>query len=264
MVRARRTLAVAAVVLVVAGCNALAGALAGPPPTPQPCGQVFNPVRCLAMTDAAASQLGTTREDIVAIEVIPGPTPEIIDGKTILRTYSGGPPIDVNVTLADATIHRVPMNCGGVASTPACVDEPHLRAGSITQGGYRDVPAGSTPLPTIAPDALAAATVLRVDRLDIPIDHVGRNEIRLGEALLPNGILTTAEFALVDVWPPGVSIVDGEVWLEIHSMDDGKPFQNYYDHGWRDGTERVEAILTFDVFRFDPGAVLSIADVVVR
>src|SRR5215204_3700372 len=102
MVRARRT---AAVVLVVAGCNALAGALAGPPPTPQPCGQVFNPVRCLAMTDAAASQLGTTREDIVAIGVIPGPTPEIIDGKTILRTYSGGPPIDVNVTLADATIH---------------------------------------------------------------------------------------------------------------------------------------------------------------
>jgi hypothetical protein len=263
----RRSTAIAlglAAVFVVAGCDALAGALAGPAPTPQPCGQVFNPVRCLAMTDAAASQLGTTREDIVAIEIIPEPTPEIRDGKTILQTRSGGPPIDVNVTLADGTTRRVSMNCVGIASTPACVDDPHLRAGSITEGGYRDVPADSTPLPTIAPDALAAATVLRIDRLDIPIDHVGRNEIRLGEALLPNGILTTAEFAVIDAWPAGISIIDGEVSLEIRSMDDGKPFQNYYDHGWREGTERVEAILIFNVFRFEPGAVLSIADVVVR
>jgi hypothetical protein len=41
-------------------------------------------------------------------------------------------------------------------------------------------------------------------------------------------------------------------------------FWNIYDHGWIEGTERVEAILEFDVLHHDPGAVLSIADVVVR
>jgi len=39
---------------------------------------------------------------------------------------------------------------------------------------------------------------------------------------------------------------------------------NIYEHGWREGIEGVEAVLVFDVFRFEPGATLSIRDVVVR
>jgi hypothetical protein len=167
------------------------------------------------------------------------------------------------VTLADGTMHQVAM-CGGVDMAPPCVDDPHLTWSSVTQGGYRDVPEGSSPVPSAAPDALAGGTELRIGRLDIPIDHTGLHEIVLGEAWLPNGLLTTADLSLVDVWPSDLSIVDGRVNLEIRSKSDGQPIRNIYEHGWREGIEGVEARLVFDVFRFEPGAMLSIQDVVVR
>ena len=257
-----------AVVLVVAlaltGCEAIAGLVPKPAPTPQPCGQLYNAVRCLAMTDKAAMQLHTTREDIVSIIIAPDPTPEIIDGKTILQTTSGGPPIDLIVTLADGTITQTTLMCVGVNQEPACADDPHLTANSVTQGGYHDVPEGSSPVPSAAPDALEMATGLHLGRVDIPIDHTGSYEVVLGEAWLPNGLLTTADFQLVDAWPPDVTIIDGGVSLEIRSQLDGKPIWNIYEHGWREGVERVDAVLVFDVFHFEPGATLSIRDVVVR
>ena len=248
---------------IVAGCDALANMVKGPAPTPQPCGQVFNPVRCLAMTDKAAFQLHTTREDITAIVVVPEPTPEVRDGVTILQTRSGGPPIDLLVTLADGTLHQTTLFCVGVNTEPACVDDPHLDAHSISlDGGYFDRTADATPVPSAAPDAIEMATKLHIDRLDIPIDHTGPYQVSLGEAWLPNGLLTEADFELVDDWPPDITILDGGVSLEVRA--DGRPIQNIYEHGWREGTELVEAVLVFDVFRFDPGAKLSIADVVVR
>ena len=85
----------------------------------------------------------------------------------------------------------------------------------------------------------------------------------LGEASIPNGLLTTAEFQLVDAWPPDLSIADGRVTLEIRSQD-GKVIWNIYEHGWREGIEGVEAVLVFDVIWFEPGAKLSVQDVVVR
>lgn len=250
--------------LALTGCDALAGAIDGPPKGPEPCGQRFNAVRCLVMTDKAAMQLHTTREDIVSLTIVPDPTPEIRDGVTILHTTSGGPPIDLIVTLADGTITQTTLMCVGVNQEPACVDNPHLTARSVTQGGYHDTPEGSSPVPSAAPDALEMATGLHLGRVDIPIDHTGPNEIVLGVALLPNGLLTRADFELVDVWPADVTILDGSVSLEIRSQLDGHPIQNIYEHGWREGVEGVEAVLVFDVFRFEPGAMLSIQDVVVR
>lgn len=250
--------------LVLTGCDALAAVIAGPPKGPEPCGQRFNAVRCLAMTDKAAFQLHTTRENIVAIDVVPDPTPEVRDGVTILETRSGGAPIDLIVTLADGTITQTTLFCVGVNTEPACVDDPHLTANSVTQGGYHDSPEGAVPVPSAAPDAIEMATELRIDRVDIPIDHTGRHEIVLGEAWLPNGLLTTADFELVDVWPSDLTIIDGGVSLEIHSMSNGQPIWNIYEHGWREGIEGVEAVLVFDVFRFEPGATLSIQDVVVN
>jgi hypothetical protein len=62
-----------------------------------------------------------------------------------------------------------------------------------------------------------------------------------------------------------VSIEGAYVLLDVRSMEpDGRPFDNYYLHGWREGLERVEAVLVFEVRRFEPGAVLSIEDIVVR
>lgn len=265
--RAAATAVLASVVLVASGCDSISRAFRAnePAAVPQPCAQVFNPIRCLAMTDKAAFQLQTTREDIAAIVVVPEPTPEVRDGVTILQTRSGGPPIDLIVTLADGTIHRTTLMCVGVNTEPACVDAPHLDAHSISlDGGYYDRTADATPMPSAAPDALAEATALRIDRLDIPIDHAGTNEVVLGEAWLPNGLVTAAGFALVDDWPSGVTILDGAVRLEVRSQSDGQPIQNIYEHGWRQGIEAVDAVLVFDVFRFEPRAKLSIADVIVR
>ena len=119
--------------------------------------------------------------------------------------------------------------------------------------------------PSITPEALAQAISLRIPRLDIPVDHTGRYEVPVGEARLPNGILTSADFALVEPWPAGVSILDGGVRLEIRALDDGgTPIRNIYEHGWRPGTERVEAVLVFNVAHFDPGATLGVKDVVVQ
>jgi hypothetical protein len=256
--------ALLAAALALTGCDAITGMIAGAPKGPEPCGQRFNAVRCLAMTDKAAFQLHKTREDIVSIDVVPDPTPEVRDGVTILQTRSGGPPIDLIVTLADGTITQTTLFCVGVNTEPACVDDPHLTANSVTQGGYHDSVQGASPVPSAAPDALEMATELRLDRVDIPIDHTGRHEVVLGEAWLPNGLLTTADFELVDAWPTDVTIIDGGVTLEVRSLLEGRPISNIYEHGWREGIEGVEAVLVFDVFHFDPGAKLSIQDVVVN
>jgi hypothetical protein len=164
------------------------------------------------------------------------------------------------------------MDCAGIPGFQ-CLDDPHLRAMSPTIAGYRDVPcdgeppAGcASPVPPPDPEARAAARELRVPRLDIPIDHVGHYEIAVGAATLPNGILTTAEFGFASpAWPSDFTIAEGIVQLTVRSLDHPERFfWNIYDHGWIEGTERVEAILEFDVLHQEPGAELSIADIVVR
>ena len=90
-------------------------------------------------------------------------------------------------------------------------------------------------------------------------------EVPLGKALLPNGIATVASFEFADDWPLDVSLMEGVAQIDLRSLEsDGKPFQNYFDHGWRPGVERVEAVLAFEVLWFKKGAVLNIRDVVVR
>ena len=253
----------AAMGLVVGACQGAIDALA-PPRDPIPCEQVFNVVRCLAIRDSAANQLGTTREDVVAVEIVTEPTPETHDGITVIRTTSGAGSVDLRVTLADGSTRGAVIRCAGIPDDPGCFDDPRLVATSAAEGGYRDVPAGSSPVPSAAPDAVAAGRKLLIERLDIPIDHVGPYEVLLGEARLPNGLLTTATFKLVDDWPPGITILSRRVDMHVRSAVDGRMIRNIYEHGWREGAEPVEVFLVFDVFRFDPGAVLSIKNVLVR
>lgn len=264
MHRSPRAAPLLALVFVLTGCDALAGMFADDEqPRATPCRHEFNAVRCLAMTDSVAQRLHTTRENVVSLEIMPEPTLVVIDGVAMIPNRSGAAPIELRVTLADGSSNMTSM-CGGIPSGPACMDEPKLETDSFMTGGYRDVPQGSSPVPSAAPDAVLAATSLRIDRLDIPINSTGPHEIRLGEALLPNGLLSTVYFELVDDWPADVTIIEGGVHLEIRSIEDGRRIWNIYEHGWREGTERVEAVLVFDVFRFEPGATLSVRDVVVR
>lgn len=254
-------LAALAASLLATGCSQVPGS----PAAPAACREVFNAVRCQAMTDYVARELDTTRAQVARLVVFPEPTPEIIDGQTILVTRTGGPPVDVEVTLRDGSVHLVTLHCAGIPGNE-CRDDPHLEASSVMHGGYYDGTEAELlgGRPSIAADALADAMALIVTRLDIPVDHTGRYEVPIGEARLPNGILTEADFALVDDWPAGVSILDG-VRLEIRSLDDGgTPIRNIYEHGWRPDTEWVQAVLVFDVADFDPGATLGVMDIAVR
>jgi hypothetical protein len=250
----------------IAGCSAVVGGSAA---VPQPCGEVYGTQRCLALTDDAASRSHRTRDDVTAIDIVQFPTR---DQNGALITRSGGG-FFARLTFTDGTTTDQPM-CVGIPSGPACMDTPRLEARSIVEGGgYHDVPCpdGSppntcgTPLPTLQPAAGAGARPLGVARFEIPIDHVGAYEVPLGEVSLPNGIATAASFEFADPWPLDVSFGQGVAYLNLRSLEpDGKPFQNYFDHGWRPGVERAEAILTFDVLWFKKGAVLGIRDVVVR
>jgi hypothetical protein len=265
----------------VAGCSAVAseppsdfqtsGSLPSDlqPSDLQPCGELYSTQRCLAMTDEAASRTGRTRDDVTEILIVPLPSPE--PGVVTTRSGRG---FDVRLTFTDGTTSDQPM-CGGIGSGPACLDTPRLEARSSVAdgGGYHDIPCPEppppegcgTPLPTLEAAAVAGARPLSIARFPIPIDHLGSYEVPLGEVSLPNGVVTAASFAFVDDWPMDVSLAQGVAQIELRSLEpDGKPFQNYYDHGWRPGVERAEAVLVFDVLWFETGSVLGIRDVVVR
>lgn len=229
--------------------------------------------RCETIAVVAAKELGVEVAEVARLEVLPAPTPERNPDGSVIVTL-GGPSPEIGAVLADGSSHRFTLHCGGIASgyVPACMDEPQLRASSPTLGGYRDVPCAGEPpdgcatvQPATEPEALAAAEPLVVDALDIAIDSVGPHEIPIGTGSLPNGILSEAAFRLVDTWPDGLIILEGSVFLDVRSLaSDGVPFHNYYEHGWREGVEEIEAVLVFTVDHVEPGAVLRIADVVVR
>lgn len=250
--------------LIASGCSMLEEIAAEVPERARPCVEVYRQPRCLAMVDGAAAEISKTRADVTAATIIPDPPPE---GATL----GGAHPILLRITLADGSTHDARM-CGGLAMGPACTDDSRLDARSLTAGGYRDVPCSGeppdgcpTPFPSSDPDTLDAATPLTVAERTIAIEHDGRHEVSLGKASLPNGILTDASFAFEEGWPDDVALAGAFGWIEVRSLEpDGKPFDNYYLHGWREGVERVEAFLVFDVLWFAPGADLSIRDVVVR
>ena len=261
--RLRVTLTVAIVALVATGCQ-LVGLI--DTPTPYPCVQDYDLERCELMAEAVLGDAVVEPERVANIEIVPTPRPS--DG---IVTLGGPAPINVRVTLDDGST-AVAALCGGLSMDPMCGGELALRAVSVILGGYRDVPCFdadgqdcATPHPEIEPEAAAAAEPIEVDRLDIPIDHDGPYEVRVGEGSIPNGILSDASFSFADPWPDDVRIADSTVRIEVRSLEpDGKPFDNYYLHGWREGVERVEAVLVFEVTRFEPGAILSVEDVVVR
>jgi hypothetical protein len=231
-----------------------------------PCSVKFSEERCEAMAERAANDLDVPFDIVEALTILPDPEPDAM--------RLGGPPVYLRVQLADGTARETVIHCPGISAAfdPSCMDDPKLRPASATISGYRDVPCAddegqycATPHPAIDPDAADAADPIMIDRIDVPIDHEGDYDVHLAQGSLPNGILTEASFAFVVGWPDDVTLPDGRVLLDVRSLEpDGRPFDNYYLHGWREGVERVEAVLVFTVARFEPGAVLSIADVVVR
>jgi hypothetical protein len=231
----------------------------------------LSPRRCAYIVDWALAQAGVSAEG-ATVQLLGDPE---CAGKPAGCMVSRTMTFVVRVRVAPAggepSDHPVFCGIGGDASM-LCTDTPVIRVTS-PMSGYHDVPCGpvpggepgshcATPMPTIAPSAEAGAVSLRVPSLTIPIDHAGAYEVDLGEAVLPNGILTEASATLADDRRTDVIVQDG-IHLEVVGKD-GKPLVNAYDHGWRAGTEIVQVRLVFSVESFEPGATLTITDVVVQ
>jgi hypothetical protein len=222
------------------------------------CASKESPDRCQAMALAAANLLGVGFDQIVAIDVVPNPSPEAIDFAH--RTF-------LEVTLAGGNRQSVIISCPGIAAgyDPPCMSQPVVPIGYPLgpEGGYRDTPENATPFPELDPAAVAAATPLSIKSLDIPVTDPGHQTLVLGRATLPNGYLTAGSFAMADPWPSDVLFATGPRMV-LTPTAGGPPLQNLYEHGWHAGTEEVEATLTFDVAWFKPGASFTITDIVVR
>ena len=268
----RTGLAILAVAVLAVGCRMIPGlgGAKGAQATARPCPAIYSADRCAAILSSAAEQLGIADDDVTAVEIGPDPTPRA-DG--ILETRGGARGFAVLVH-AGGKVREIQL-CYGLPSGPACSDEPDLSGwtlGSAIGSGYDDIPcpgeppAGcASPVPSPEPAALGGATALRVGDRVIPVPASGPYEIHLGEAILPNGILTEARATLVDPTPDHVRLSSAGIHLEIRSLVPGRPpFMNRYEHGWWPGTEPVEAIVVFEARHVDPGATIEIRDVLVR
>jgi hypothetical protein len=231
--------------------------------------------RCLAVVEAAREALDGWWIGVdfgwAAIErVTLGPVSEV--------TFGGHAVAAVVFLMVDGTTYSHDVRCGGISIySLVCTDHPEiLVTGPFgLGGGYTDTPCGATPggepgsacatpMPTIDPDAAAAAVPLEIAARDYPITATGHLEIVVGRATLPNGILSDARFDLADRFTRAF-IVEGGIRLEVRSLDPSRPpFDNVYEHGWYPGTEEVEVYLVLDVVSFTPGAALQIRDLVVR
>ena len=247
-----RLVAIAAVTAFVAGaCSLLPGTAASR--QPKPCAVVYSVARCDAMTDIVAADIDKNREDVVSVAIVPDAPPGGVH-------LSAGWHVRVRIALRDGSIHDKEI-CGGVVHEPACLDDPQLEIRS-TIDAYRDIPDGSSPIPALTPSAKDEATPIERASVSIPIHRVGPQEVVVGEGSIPNGVWSVGTFDFADAWPDDIALRDAIVVLELRSLErDGKPFENAFVHGWREGVERVRAILHFDVLWFRPGATLELRNV---
>jgi hypothetical protein len=230
------------------------------------CATVYSEARCEALVTLAAEDLGVADDDVRAVSIGPEWTPPP-DGARV--TLGGSPGIALLVDVGGA-VRKVQV-CAGLPTGPACMDRPTVEIRTSIGAGYEDVtctgepPDGCPkPLPTLDPAAVLEAKPLRIDRRVIPVIGLGRQEIRLGTATIPNGVLTVARGRLADPWPRGVRFSSRGLWVEVRSLVPGRPaFMNLYEHGWWPATEAVDVFLVFEVRHVDPGATIEIRDIVV-
>lgn len=245
-----------ALVLVAAGAwLLLAGVLTSTLPYPAGCAELhLSDGRCAAIVEALVGRAGINEARVSEIALVRQ------DGWLAAARFR----------MAGGRTRTAERACGGLERELdiLCTDDPAV---IVHTGVDRDVPCPgeppdgcASPLPPVDPSVAAMAVPLTVDALDVPIDHVGRYEIPLGIATIPNGMLTERALSLPDASPDGMLFSPEGVSLEVRSTEDGDPVDHAYAHGWRPGIEWVDVGLVFEITQFDPGAVLEVRDVVVR
>lgn len=220
---------------------------------------VFASARCEAIAVRAADSRGVDPNRVVRVDVLQAPAAPA-------GNVGGAREVSVLLTLDDGSTRDAAISCGGIAGAfdPPCMAEPVVEVtfSGSDSGGYRDIPEGSTPFPAIDPAADAAARPLRIARQTIPINGPGPARILLGQVALANGVLQEVSISLADPWPDTV-VLRSPLRMDIAPAGEA-PIWNIYVHGWHEGTETVEAWLTFDAAIVRPGASLELVDVVVR
>jgi hypothetical protein len=263
----------AVVVLVVLACAAACSAASADPrrsslPYPKACDAYgFSERRCEAIVADGIRMAGVDERTVRSIEFIPNPTcgPQP-DGSEILCNRTVTEVAYLRIRLRDGSVVEQSVFCGIDAKYRlACTETPEIAMGVPISGGYADTPEHATPLPEIDPEAAADAEPLEVASMTVPVDHVGRYEVEVGEATVPNGILSETSFILATPDAHAVTTDPNGVWLEVRPSDPGRPpFENKYARGWIDGVEPVRVYLVFTVLSFEPGARLEVVDLTVR
>ena len=247
--------------LVLSGCG-VGGPAAGP--YPEACdGFGFAEQQCKAVVARALADLPRMEgAEIVAINLLP-PTPPsglLLGGRPIAR---------VEFVLANGERPSTEVWCTGVGNRSDRVCVPDARI-TISTGVDGDVPCSGEPpvgCATLPPPPRAASVdaseALKLAELEVPLDHVGRYEVEIGAATLPDGALTVRTATLVDPQPTDYWIHD-PIRLEVRpDLDARPPIGSLYREPF-DGPEPVHVYLTFIVEEFEPGAVLRLNDVEVR
>ena len=181
-----RSIVLSAVVaaVVLAGCDALSGP--GGAPYPASCGSFeFSERRCAAVVARARqTAAGQVTSEPVGIGLLHSE-----DGSAQLGGYQVA---RVVFTLSDGTRVVEPVMCIGVPDGPgdAVCQEPFI---SVQGDASHDVPCTGEPPEGCAtpialdPAAVAAARPLQLATFDVPLDHVGHHEVKVGDVGLPNG-----------------------------------------------------------------------------
>ena len=232
--------------------------------------------RCAYIVDWARQEAGYDPSADVRYELLGDPA--CADGTVVCQVNrTTAFIVRVRVTAPDGRWSDQSVFCGvGGQYSLLCTGDPAIDLRLPIPSGYEDTPCSgeagddtaanvcASPVPSADPEARAQAVPLRGGSLVIPIEHAGPYEVVLGEAELPNGILSDATASLADPAPMDLVVSEDGMRLEITSLDGGPPFVSAYEHGWHPGVEHVEARLVFAVESFEPGAVFEVTDVLVR
>jgi hypothetical protein len=110
---------------------------------------------------------------------------------------------------------------------------------------------------------VAVARPLRIASVDVPIDHLGRYDVEVGEAGLPDGVLSARSATLADPRPEAFWIADG-IGIEVRPVDPARPPVGSVYREAFDGVEPVKVFLVFDVTELKSDSVLQVRDLVVE
>ena len=109
----------------------------------------------------------------------------------------------------------------------------------------------------------AIARPLRVASLDIPLDHLGPYEVEVGEAGLPDGVLSTRSATLADPSPETFWIAPF-IEIDVRPVDPARPPIGSVYRDPFDGVEPVKVFLVFDVTELKSASVLQVRNLLVE